>query len=267
MEIRAAGATDRGQVRPHNEDAFHCGAENGLFIVADGMGGQLAGEIASRMAIDVLRDHIERGAAEGEALHGASDPRHSQAANRLASAVRLANRAIFDAGRSNPAWRNMGTTVVAAQLTGNRLAVAHVGDSRLYLWRGGVLLQLTDDHSLVAEQVRQGLLTAAEADKSTLKNIITRALGESTEVKVDSNEFDLHDGDRLLLCTDGLSNMVDDTTLAAMLAADEDPQLTCTRLIARANAGGGRDNIPAIVIQLAEPGFLSGMRRIFSSGR
>lgn len=267
MEFRAAGATDRGQVRPHNEDAFYCGAESGLFVVADGMGGQLAGEIASRMAIDVLRDHIERGATDGDTLLGPNDPRYSPEANRLASAVRLANRVVYDAGQNNPAWRKMGTTVVAAQLVGSRLAVAHVGDSRIYLWRSGALLQLTDDHSLVGEQLRQGLISAAEAAASTMKNIITRALGEAATVAVDLNEIDLHPGDRLLLCSDGLSNMVDDPLLAALLAAGDDPQLTCTRLIDRANSNGGRDNITAIVVQLADAGFFSSMRRIFTPAR
>lgn len=267
MEMRAAGATDRGQVRPHNEDAFYCGVESGLFVVADGMGGQLAGEIASRMAIDVLRDHVERGTTDGDALLGPNDPRRSPEANRLASAVRLANRVVFDAGQSNPAWRNMGTTIVAARLVDTRLAIAHVGDSRLYLWRSGALLQLTDDHSLVGEQLRQGLITAAEAAASTMKNIITRALGEAAEVAVDLSEIDLHAGDRLLLCSDGLSNMVADPSLATILAAGDDPQLTCSRLIASANASGGRDNITAVVVQLADNGFFSSVRRIFTPAR
>jgi len=267
MNVRAAGKTDTGKVREHNEDAFYCGEVSGLFAVADGMGGQLAGEIASAMAVDVLRDHLERGAAAGEALVGNVDQRHSPTANRLASGIRRANQVIHAAGKSKAAWRNMGSTLVAAQLHDQRLAIAHVGDSRIYLIRGGSIIQLTDDHSLVAEQQRQGLISQAEAERSPLKNIITRALGEGPQIEVDLSDLDLIDGDRILLCSDGLTNMVDDRAILAVVGAEDDPQRACDTLIATANAGGGRDNITVVLVYVAAAGFFTGLRQIFSQGR
>lgn len=267
MNVRAAGKTDTGRVREHNEDAFYCGAASGLFAVADGMGGQLAGEIASAMAVDVLRDYLERGAAAGEAFVGSIDKTHSPTANRLASGVRRANQVIHAAGKSKAAWRNMGSTLVAAQLHDKRLAIAHVGDSRIYLLRGGSIIQLTDDHSMVAEQQRQGLITKAEAENSKMKNIITRALGEGPQIEVDFSDLDLIDGDRILLCSDGLTNMVDDRTILAVVGAEDDPQKACDILIGQANDGGGRDNITVVLVYLAEAGFFTGLRNIFSQGR
>lgn len=249
MSLRAAGRTDTGREREHNEDAFYCGATSGLFIVADGMGGQLAGEIASAMAVDVLRDDIEHSATD-EAFIGGFDQRYSPTANRLAAGVRRANQAIHTAGLSKPEWRNMGSTLVAAQLYDQRLALAHVGDSRAYLLRDGTLSQLTADHSLVAEQQRRGLISKAEAERSPMKNIITRALGEGPQVEVDLAELDLIPGDRLLLCSDGLTNMVEDSVIRAIISAEDDPEKACDTLIDQANAGGGRDNITVVLVYL-----------------
>lgn len=263
MQIRAHGKTDVGMVREHNEDSFYNGAELGFFVVADGMGGQLAGEIASRMAVDVIRDHLERSGRGEDGMVGGIDRRYSVAANRLASAIRLANQVIHESGKSNPGWRSMGTTVVAALINGSRLAVAHVGDSRCYLVRGGALTQLTDDHSLVAEQERQGLISKEEAAHSQIKNIITRALGEGPEVEVDLNDFDLIDGDRILLCSDGLSNMVSEQELLAIVGKENDPVQACEILIGLANSHGGRDNITAILAHYTADDFLTGLRNIF----
>lgn len=263
MRILAHGKTDVGAVREHNEDAFHNGAERGFFIVADGMGGQLAGEIASRMAVDVVRDYLERSSQGEEGIIGGFDRQYSVAANRLASGIRLANQVIYEAGKSNPGWRSMGTTIVVALLDGSRLSVAHVGDSRCYLVRGGALTQLTDDHSLVAEQERQGLISKEEAAKSQIKNIITRALGEGPDVEVDLNDYDLIDGDRILLCSDGLSNMVTEQELLAIIDKEHDPALACDILIGLANSHGGRDNITAILAYFSAEDFMSGLRNLF----
>ncbi len=267
MLVRAEGRTDTGVVREHNEDALLTATELGLFAVADGMGGHLAGEIASRMAVDVLHDYLQRSAESGQGLIGNIDKNHSPAANRLASGIRLANRVIHEAGQSNGAWRRMGTTIVAALVDGSRLALAHVGDSRGYLIRGRSIIQLTDDHSLVAEQQRQGLIPQEAAATSRLKNIITRALGEAPEVEVDLSELDIMDGDRILLCSDGLTNMVSDEAILGVIAGENDPGKACRMLIDKANENGGRDNITLVLIYLSASDFCGGIRKIFRLGR
>jgi protein phosphatase len=266
MQIRAAGLTDPGLVREHNEDSLFTGTELGLFAVADGMGGQLAGEVASRMAVDVLRDYLERAADGREALIGAVDERHTVAANQLASGIRLANRVIFEAGQSSNAWRSMGSTIAAVLLDGSRLAIAHVGDSRVYLIRGHSIIQMTDDHSLVAEQHRQGLISKDEAQSSHMKNVITRALGQDLDVEVDLTEVELMGRDRILLCSDGLTNMVDDEEILNIITRENNPDTACSLLINRANENGGRDNITAVLVYLSTSSFLSGLKSFFGKG-
>lgn len=247
MKFRAAGLTDIGKVRAHNEDNFAVVTEYGLFVVADGMGGQLAGEVASRMAVDTLCEQLLcPGAAE--ISPGLGDPQLSPAANRLVASIKLANRSIHTAGQTTPAWSNMGTTVVVAQISDETLLVAHVGDSRCYLLRDHSLTQLTDDHSLVAEQQRQGLLSKEQAETSRMKNVITRAVGAFAEVDVDLRELLLVAGDLLLLCTDGLTNMVTDEELLAVAEGHDEPALACAELVAMANQRGGRDNITVILL-------------------
>lgn len=267
MRIRAHGLTDTGLHRRHNEDSLLLAPELGLFAVADGMGGALAGEVASRTALEVLQSDFVRTAAAGEALLCAIDRSRSPAANRLFSAILLANQVVWEAGRSNPAWHKMGTTIAAIHLHGRRLTIAHVGDSRCYLLRGGALLQMTEDHSLVAEQQRLGLLSDEAAHNSGCKNIITRALGIDRAVEIDIEELDLHDNDRLLLCSDGLSNMVDDEQLRAVLATEDDPASACRTLVDLANAQGGRDNISVITVNLVAAGLLRGLRQVFGRRR
>lgn len=240
MKLRAAGLTDVGKVRAHNED--HCAVltEHGLFVVADGMGGQLAGEVASRMAVDILCEQL--------LCPNEDAPFPDTAANRMVAAIRLANRTIHTAGETNPDWKNMGTTVVAAEIADARLLVAHVGDSRCYLLRDRNILQLTEDHSLVAEQQRRGLISKEEAATSRMKNVITRAVGAFAEVNPDVHEVDLLAGDRVLLCSDGLSNMVADEELLAVAARHDDPGDACAQMVAMANQRGGRDNITVILV-------------------
>jgi serine/threonine protein phosphatase PrpC len=267
MLVRAEGFTDTGMVREHNEDFLVTDTELGLFAVADGMGGQLAGEIASRMAVDVLKDYIGRAAAGGEALIGARDERYTPAANQLASGIRLANRVIFEAGQSSASMRSMGSTIVAVLLDGDRLAIAHVGDSRVYLIRGGSINQITDDHSLVAEQQRKGLISKDEADSSHLKNVITRALGQDLDVEVDLNELDTMDGDRILLCSDGLTNMVSDEEILTVVTRENDPGRACGILVNKANDNGGKDNVTVVLVYLTSDGFFSGIRKFLGRGR
>lgn len=267
MDMTVFGITDKGMVRPGNEDALLIDEQLGLLVVADGMGGHKCGEVASHMAVDILKDYIAKLSGGGDAFIGNVDPRVSRQANLLASGIRLANQAIFEAAASNPAWQGMGTTVVAVLLKDGVAGVAHAGDSRLYLLRGGQLSQITGDHSLVAEQVRQGVITAEEALKSTRKNIITRALGQWQELEIEIQDLNLLDGDRLLLCSDGLNGMVSDPEIAALLGAYPAPEQSCHTLIEVANSYGGRDNITAIVAAFREEkGFVSGLKKMFQRG-
>lgn len=266
MNYEASGNSDRGMVREGNEDSFIVSPELGLFAVADGMGGHNAGEIASRMAIDVLRDYLERTAAGGDVLLGTQDPSYSAAANHLASGIRLANRVIYESAQSNPAWRNMGTTFVAALIEADRLSIAHVGDSRAYLVRGDVIIPLTEDHSMVAEQVRMGLITQEAADASAQRNIITRALGFESAPDVDLCDLPLSAGDRILLCSDGLTNMVHDETIRSIVLGSNEPDEICRQLVEAANRNGGKDNVTAVVV-MVRGGALSGLSRMFDWAR
>jgi serine/threonine protein phosphatase PrpC len=265
----AAGLTSVGMVRKNNEDAFSLAPEKGLLVVADGMGGHASGEIASRMAVDAIRNYFD---APGEGykppLIGIYDDDFTEDTNRLGSAVRLANMAIYEAAQQNDKWRGMGTTIVCALLNKRKLSIAHVGDSRLYLIRAGGIEQLTDDHSVVAEQVKRELISQKEADQSEIKNLLTRALGIGTDVEVDLDELDLLGDDALVLCTDGLTNMVRDEEILSAVISGRDPSLVSQSLIEQANEGGGKDNITVIVAYINEEGwcssfihFLTGRRR------
>lgn len=266
MKINAAGYTDRGMVREGNEDSFIVSLETGLFAVADGMGGHNAGEVASRMALDVLNDYLIRSARGEEKMLGSRNPDISENANRLVSGIRLANRVIYESARSNPLWRSMGTTIVAALLEGERLNIAHLGDSRAYLVRGSAIIRLTEDHSMVAEQVRLGLISAEAAQASEQRNIITRALGLESEPDVELCDLLLAADDRLLLCSDGLTNMVPDEMICRVVQAGDGPDETCRRLVAEANSNGGRDNVTALVLTV-EGGLLARLSRIFDRSR
>jgi protein phosphatase len=238
--FRAASATDTGKVRSSNQD--RCLATSGLVAVADGMGGHVGGEIAARTAIDALQ--------------------RSFAANRstagLASATMQANRAVFDQSEQESSLRGMGTTLTAAAIVGTgrreRVAVANVGDSRAYLLRDGNLVQLTADHSLVEEMVRNGELTPAEAATHPHRHVLTRALGIDESVKVDSWEIDPAPGGRLLLCSDGLTNECSDDEIAAVLATTVDPAAAADRLVALAVEHGGSDNVTVVVADVDPDG-------------
>lgn len=264
MRIDASGRTDVGRVRKNNEDAFRIEPELGLYILSDGMGGQAHGEVASALAIETVATHCRQSESDPDlTLCGERRADLSSRSNRLLSAVRLANRKIFESAVHNPAQEGMGATVVAMWLDKERISVAHVGDSRAYLLRGGALQQLTADHSLVAEHVRRGTMTAQEAENSQFQNILVRALGAQEEVEVDVDEQVLVEGDTLLICSDGLTHMVTDDEIASTLATYEPAQAIVDRLIELANEYGGTDNITVIVIRLlSEPsGFMARLRR------
>lgn len=247
METIVYGRTDIGIVRSNNEDNFFIDDQGKFLVVADGMGGHASGEVASKIAIDVIRDYIY-GIKEGKYTQiGHYLEEFSDITNQLGSAVRLANTAIYEAAQSNPGWQGMGTTVAAVMVNGNSLSIAHVGDSRVYLVRAGNIELLTDDHSVVYEQVKRDLLTKEEAQKSEIKNLLTRALGSLPEVEVDCNEMTLANGDILVLCTDGLNSMVTDDDIRSVVLSTNDPDQACERLINMANEAGGKDNITVII--------------------
>ncbi|MGH7255950.1 MAG: Stp1/IreP family PP2C-type Ser/Thr phosphatase [Nitrospirales bacterium] len=263
MHIRFGAKTDLGLKRSRNEDSYYAGPELGLYIVCDGMGGHDAGDVASALAVETIRRHVAEGDGLVESHSGnGEESRFSPEANRLVEAIRLANRAIMQAAQSGRGEGSqagtctMGTTVVAVLVHGPVLSFAHVGDSRLYLIRKGTIDLLTADHTLVAEQVRQGLLTQDEANRSPRRNIVTRALGITEEVEIDLDEVPLERGDRLLLCSDGLLRGVSDQAMLEAVTSAEEPQMASDRLVMLAREAGGEDNITAIVVAIL--GFANG---------
>ena len=251
MKFVVAGKSDVGQARKNNEDNFGVDEKLGLCVVCDGLGGHASGEVASKMAVDLILAHVRASSRGGDAPPSTKE---------LVEAVKLANEAIREAAEHYPQDAGMGTTVVAAWLAKDQAMVAHVGDSRLYRMRGGALEQKTADHSLVAEQVRKGVLTPAQAEVATNKNILTRALGMPEGAQVDAQLVDLKGGDALLLCSDGLYNMLDDDQIQAVLMEYADPKAACDRLVEMANTAGGRDNITVVVARIEEA---RGWRRFF----
>lgn len=233
--LTTAGITDRGRVRRANEDAFVSRPEAGVFVVCDGMGGAAAGETASRLAADT--------AASVLAMSGQSE-------SAMREAVCQANAAVYECARRDPQLEGMGTTLVALSLDVTAVRIAHVGDSRCYRWRDGLLERLTQDHSLVEEQVRIGRMTREQARRSPMQNVITRAVGTRSEVVADVQELPLQRGDVFLLASDGLTRELSDAALSAILvSAGEDLQLACERMVAEANAAGGRDNITCVLVR------------------
>lgn len=240
MRVDSFGITDVGRRRASNEDDFLVEPGFGLYAVADGMGGHAAGEVASRLAIESLKTYFrETGRPAGDPL---------LAAERLREAVAAANRSIWEAIVGHDERRGMGTTLAAVLAIGEQWVVGHVGDSRVYLLRGGRLARLTSDHSWVNEQVRLGFLTDEAAQRHPMRNIVTRALGSREDVAVDIALEPLHEGDVLLLCSDGLNTMVPDETIREILAEHAvDPGSACRALVDEANRRGGEDNITVIV--------------------
>jgi protein phosphatase len=264
VKILAAARTDIGLVRSNNEDNYYMDEATGLFVVADGMGGHASGEVASKMAVDIIRDYFKGMSTNRPAQIGAYRKDCSDMTNHLGSAIRLANLAIYEASQNNPQWQGMGTTVAAAGVDGNRLSIAHMGDSRVYLIRAGNIEQLTDDHSIVYEQVKREMITKEEAAKSEMRNILTRAVGISAEAEVDLDELTLVPNDILLLCSDGLNGMVDDDTMLSVVEANDDPAAACEQLVSLANANGGKDNITVVVACIGKKkGLFSFMSNIF----
>ena len=251
MQIVSGGATDVGRVRTNNEDCFRIVEPLGLFVLADGMGGEAHGEIASALAVETVVKHCYEGQRNSAApLYAEQQGTWSEKTKRLSSAVHLANKKILESAQAHPEQQGMGATLTAAWIDGNCLSIAHIGDSRAYLLRGGSLQQLTCDHSLVAEQVRHGILSAVEAERSEMQSVLLRALGSEPTIEIDCEEHAIFARDILLLCSDGLTRMVIEPEIAGTLQVEPDADSAARKLVELANDAGGADNITVIVVRI-----------------
>jgi serine/threonine protein phosphatase PrpC len=245
--------TDAGLRRTSNEDSHSADPEVGLFVVADGMGGHVAGEVASRVAVESISAFIKETAGEdrNRTWPFPFEPELSMDGNRLKAAFRLANRRIASTIADAQDLRGMATTASAVLVGTERACLAHIGDSRVYVLRSGKLSQITDDHSWVEEQVRAGMLTPDAARQHPWRNVVTRALSGADDPEIDVVEVKPFKGDRFLLCSDGLFGVVTDNQIGAIMDDRESAlEGICGRLIDAANAGGGPDNITALIIQI-----------------
>jgi protein phosphatase len=251
--IDAFGLTDVGRKREHNEDAYALDVSEGLFIVADGMGGHAAGEVAAKITVETIGEFIAATRQKEEATWPFRYDHQLQFnSNRLAIAIEKANERVMAAVAAQPWLKGMGTTVVAGLLNEKTLSLAHVGDSRAYLYREGRLQRLTDDHSWVHEQVAAGILTEEEAKSHPLKNVVTRALGGGPSVSPDLQELTFQPGDEFLFCSDGLTTMLTDEEILDAAEEDREPQNLCRKLVDTANERGGVDNITVVVVRVPD---------------
>jgi PPM family protein phosphatase len=251
LRIRFSGETNIGLKRAHNEDSFFLPDNERVAIVADGMGGHASGEVASKMAVDTVAEHFRNTVDDAELtwpykLDGAD----KYDANRLQVGIKLANLRIYDKAQRDENCHGMGTTIVAAVFLDDKAVVGHVGDSRVYRMRDGQLTQLTEDHSLLNDYIRMKRLSSEEVGKFPHKNVIVRALGMKESVQVDLLADPFRLGDVYLLCSDGLSGMVDDPGLAYILADEQDLDTACERMIHTANRNGGQDNITCVLARV-----------------
>jgi len=253
LRVKAAGLSDVGRTRGHNEDSFSVDVEHGFFLVADGMGGHGNGEVASSLTIEAASGFLRQSeTADSE------EPSESGTATSISRALRSAIEAgherVVRAVAEDEALTGMGTTVVGLMLGSHSVAVAHVGDSRAYLLRNADLHLVTDDHTWVNEQVRAGYLSQDQARSHPLKSVVTRAIGGEHDVEVDVQEIEVESGDLFLLCSDGLTTMLSDEEIRTHLVTDKNLEDRCAALVQQANARGGVDNITVILLDVDSVG-------------
>jgi len=252
LRARGVGITDVGLQREHNEDAFAVLSDHDLFIVADGMGGHRAGDVASRLASESISDFFQRTAGEEVTWPFHFDSALSESENRLLTAIRLANRQIYEHSLKSQDLRGMGTTIVGALFNPDtrKMYVGHVGDSRAYVIRDGRISQLTRDHSLVNDYLKVMPDMPEDQRNELPKNVITRALGMQDSVEVDLLAHEVKVGDTFVLCSDGLSGMISDAEILQVAGQDVELEDACRRLTALANEHGGEDNITAVLVRI-----------------
>jgi len=269
QSLQSASLTDPGRVRDHNEDCIESRPGIGLFVLADGMGGYNAGEVASGMATSLIADGLEEAWKPADVQRLSREESKALSEKLIREQIGRANNAIFTTSQNNPECAGMGTTLVVCLFYDNFLTVAHIGDSRLYRLRGDAMEQVTRDHSLLQEQLDSGLITPEEAKLSQNKNLVTRALGIDPTVDAEVHVYETQPGDTFVLCSDGLSDMVEDEEIRlTLITLRQNPNLTVQQLIQAANDNGGRDNISAMLIRVAEPfgvprGWLARFKALF----
>jgi serine/threonine protein phosphatase PrpC len=256
LELKAAGITDIGLKRESNEDYFSMDNALGLYIVADGMGGHLAGEVASKVAVEVINKNVNRWIAQhtpDDELFDYPDSTLSKRGNYILSGIKLANRVIYELSKVYTEYKGMGTTIAVLSIIPSVAIAANVGDSRLYLIRGNTIEPLSKEHNMVTEQLEMGLISEEEAEVSPLRHILTRNLGSSDTVDVDVFEIEPKNNDRFLLCTDGLTDALSDKEIFEIVKNGKDPEHLCRQLVVKANAMGGNDNVTASLIFVHNP--------------
>ena len=269
QSLQSASQTDPGRVRDHNEDCIESRPEIGLFVLADGMGGYNAGEVASGMATSLIADGLEEAWRPRDVDKLGREEAKALSERLMREQVARANNAIFTTSQNNPECAGMGTTLVVCLFYDNFVTVAHIGDSRLYRLRAEAMEQVTRDHSLLQEQLDSGLITPEEAKLSQNKNLVTRALGIDPTADPEIHTYETRADDTYLLCSDGLSDMVDDEEIRlTLITLKTNPSLTVQQLVQAANDNGGRDNISAMLTRVIEPfgvarGWLARFKALF----
>jgi len=254
--IRASGITDVGLKREGNEDCFSTDDTLGLYVVADGMGGHLAGEVASKVAVELINKsfrHWMESGLEEEEVFGIPDQTLTKRGNYILGSIRLANRVVHEMAEMHDEYHGMGTTIAVLAVFQGQIIAANVGDSRIYMLRNGHLERLSKDHTIVSEQVEMGIMDPKDAETSPLKHVLTKNLGSAEFVTAEVFEFEPADGDRFLLCTDGLTDLVNDEEILQMIQAEESPEVFCRNCVDEALKRGGHDNTTVVSV------FLSGI--------
>jgi serine/threonine protein phosphatase PrpC len=254
MRILCEARSDVGRKRKGNEDSLFLNPEHKLYVVADGMGGHAAGEVASRVAVDTINEFVTLTGGDGEITWPFGlDDSISYEGNRLKTAIRQANRRVLEATRESAEYEGMATTVAAVLVDGDVANLAHVGDSRIYLWSGERISLLTSDHSWINEQVQSGVISPEQARSHPLRNVVTRALGGRADLVVDVQSRPMSAGEVLLLCSDGLTTMIGDEDIARIFGeAEGDIARAANALVAEANERGGEDNITVVLLKFEE---------------
>ena len=268
FDIEFAAVTDIGKIREKNEDSVLISSDLGLGVGADGLGGHSAGEIASNIAVHVLEETIRKVNTGELKMPETFLPKLDNTERKMLMAANLANAAIYTTAQASEIYKMMGTTLTGVMFDGDNATAVHVGDSRIYLFRDGKLVQVTTDHSLAMEHVRRGLLTKAEADKSKIQNVLTRAMGIKKNVEFDLLRFPVKLGDVMVLCSDGLYKGMNETQLAEQLEQGKNLPLVklCKQLVRVSNDNDGQDNISAVMIKILPPQrltFKQKVRRFF----